>query len=140
GGGGVSVDEHDAAVEVLAASAPPGAGDHERPHRATTPDEDLLAGAGAIEVLRRGLAVTPELRTGIALTAALAGVSALGRLAVPVLIQQILDRGVLGPSGYRPGFVIAACSVVAVLIGILYLISRATFLRLVAAAEATLKG
>jgi ATP-binding cassette, subfamily B, bacterial len=134
------LDDHDAAVEALAATAHPGSSDHERPHPEPTPEEDLLAGAGAIEVLRRGLRATPELRTGIALTAALAVVSAIGKLAVPVLIQQILDRGVLGDDGHRPGFVAATCVGVGVLIALLYLVSRGAFLRLVRAAEASLLG
>ena len=91
-------------------------------------------------VLRRGLAVTPELRQGLLLTVALAVLTAAGKLAIPILIQQILGRGVLGDEGYRPGFVAAACAFAAVLTIVLYLVSRATFLRLVRAAEASLLG
>jgi ATP-binding cassette subfamily B protein len=138
--GSERLDDHDAAVEALAATAHPGSSDHERPHPEPTPEEGALAGAGAIEVLRRGLAATPELRVGLVLTAALAVVTAIGKLAVPVLIQQILDRGVLGDAGYRPGFVAATCIGVGVLITVLYVVSRAAFLRLVRAAEASLLG
>ena len=134
------LDDHDAAVEALAATAHPGSSDHERPPPEPTPEEGELAGAGAMEVLRRGLAATPELRTGLVLTAALAVVTAVGKLAVPVLIQQILDRGILGDQGYRPGFVATACVAVGVMIALLYLVSRAAFLRLVRAAEASLLG
>jgi putative ABC transport system ATP-binding protein len=133
-------DAHEAAVAVLTDSSPPGSHDHERTHRAATPEETVLQGAGALSVLRRGLAVTPELRQGLALTAVLAVVTAGGKLAVPILIQQILDRGVLGAAGYRSGFVAVSCIAVAVLIVVLYLASRATFLRLVRAAEASLLG
>ncbi|MFZ6005014.1 MAG: ABC transporter ATP-binding protein [Actinomycetota bacterium] len=133
-------DAHDAALSVLAETSPPGSHDHERAHRAPTPEETALQDAGAISVLRRGLAVTPELRQGLVLTAVLAVATAAGKLAVPILIQQILDRGVLGSDGYRPGFVAIACSGVAVLIVGLYGASRATFLRLVRAAEASLLG
>lgn len=133
-------DEHDPTIEVLTASSPPGSHDHERSHRAPTPEEDALAGASAVEVLRRGLAVTPELRQGLLLTAVLAVVTAAGKLAVPVLIQQILDRGLLGDDGYRPGFVAAWCASAALLIIGLYWVSRGTFLRLVRAAEASLLG
>ena len=59
--------------------------------------------ARAMEVLRRGLAVSPELRTGIAFTIAMAVATAIGRLVTPVLIQQILDKGVSGSAGFRPG-------------------------------------
>jgi ATP-binding cassette subfamily B protein len=133
------IDGHDATVDVLAMGHP-GSSDHERPHRDATPEEDALADAGAVQVLRRGLAVTPELRQGLALTALLAVATAAGKLAVPVLIQQILSRGVLGHSGYRPRFVAAACAAAAVLIAVLYIVSRAAFYRLVRAAEASLLG
>jgi ABC-type multidrug transport system fused ATPase/permease subunit len=134
------IDEHGATVDVLADALPPGTHDHERAHRMATPEEDQLQDAGALAVLRRGLAVTPELRDGLVLTAVLAVATAAGKLAVPVLIQQILDRGVLGPQGYRAGFVNVACVGTGVLIVALYGVSRATFLRLVRAAEASLLG
>jgi putative ABC transport system ATP-binding protein len=130
----------DAVVDVLTDAAPPGSHDHERRHPDMTAEEEALHDAGAVAVLRRGLAVTPELRQGLVLTALLAVATALGKLAVPVLIQQILDRGVLGDAGYRPAFVAAACAGTALLIIGLYFVSRATFLRLVKAAEASLLG
>jgi putative ABC transport system ATP-binding protein len=134
------LDDHDAALEVLADSCPPGSGDHERTHREHTPEEEALGSAGAVEVLRRGLVATPELRQGILLTVVLAVLTAAGKLAVPILIQQILDRGVLGDGGYRPTFVAAACGSVALLIVVVYLVSRRTFLRLIRAAENSLLG
>ena len=133
-------DDLDAVVDVLTDAAPPGSHDHERRHPDQTEEEDALRDAGAIAVLRRGLAVTPELKQGLILTAVLAVATALGKLAVPILIQQILDKGVLGDDGYRPGFVAAACLGTALLTIGLYFISRATFLRLVRAAEASLLG
>jgi len=133
-------DERGAAVAALAESSPPGSHDHERSHRGATPDEAALADAGAVAVLRRGLAVTPELRQGLLLTALFAVVTATGKLAVPILIQQVFDRGVLGDAGYRGAFVTASCAAIAVLILLLYVAGRATFLRLVRAAEASLLG
>ena len=138
--GDPGLDAHGAAVEALAAAGPPGSSDHERVHREPTPEEDALLGAGAIELLRRGLVATPELREGVMLTLVLAVLTAAGKLAVPILIQQILDRGVIGDAGYRPGFIAAACSGVAVLTIGVYLVSRTTFLRLIRAAEASLLG
>ena len=64
-----------------------------------------VEGAPPLDVLRRGLQATPELRQGVGFTAALAVAAAAGKLAVPVLVQQTLDRGVLGPEGFRPAFV-----------------------------------
>jgi len=90
---------------------------------------------GAVAVLRRGLAATPELRTGLAFTVGMAISSGAGRLAVPVLIQQILDRGVLGDAGFRPGFVYPACLVAVAVVAGLFVLARATYLRLIRTAE-----
>ncbi len=90
---------------------------------------------GAMAVLRQGLAATPELRTGLAFTVGMAISSGGGRLAVPVLIQQILDRGVLGQDGFQPGFVYPACAVAVVIIVGLFALTRATYLRLIRTAE-----
>jgi ABC-type multidrug transport system fused ATPase/permease subunit len=90
---------------------------------------------GAIAVLRRGIAATPELKVGIAFTVGMAVSSGAGRLAVPVLIQQILDRGVLGDDGFQPGFVYPACAVAVVAILGLFALARATYLRLIRTAE-----
>ena len=107
-------------------------------------DDELLAPPpeldGAIAVLRRGLAATPELKIGLVATVGMAIGSGGGRLAVPVLIQQILDRGVLGDDGFRPGFVYPACVVATVVVIGLFWLSRATYLRLIRAAENSLYG
>jgi ABC-type multidrug transport system fused ATPase/permease subunit len=49
--------------------------------------------------IRRGLALSPELRTGLAGTLALALVAMVGRVAVPVAVQQVIDRGLRAPGG-----------------------------------------
>ncbi len=95
---------------------------------------------GAIAVLRAGLASTPELKVGLLFTVGMAIGSGGGRLAVPILIQQILDRGVLGDQGFRPGFVYPACAVAVVVVVGLFWLSRATYLRLIQAAENSLFG
>jgi len=128
-------DPYDDGREEL---VPPGMVDNEPHRRPTSPGEVHVLDAGAVEVLRRGLAATPELRQGIALTLVMAAVLAAGKLAVPVLIQQILDRGVLGDGGFRPGFVYPACAAAAAFVATLYLVGRATYLRLVRTAEASL--
>lgn len=48
---------------------------------------------GAMETVRRGLALSPELRVGLGVTGLLALGSTAGRVVVPVLVQQVLDRG-----------------------------------------------
>jgi len=90
---------------------------------------------GAVAVLRRGLAATPELKAGLAFTVGMAVSSGAGRLAVPVLIQQILDRGVLGDDGFRPEFVYPACALAVAAIAALFVLARATYLRLIRTAE-----
>jgi putative ABC transport system ATP-binding protein len=95
---------------------------------------------GAIGVLRRGLAVSPELRAGIVFTALMALATAVGKIAVPVLIQQTLDRGVLDDNGFNGRFVFAACALTFLIVAGVYAASRATYRRLVRATENTLYG
>jgi putative ABC transport system ATP-binding protein len=129
-----------AAYDLLAGTVPPGELDEPRPRPAPTPEEDRIRTARPVAVLRRGLRATPELRSGLGFTIALALAQAGGKLAVPVLVQQVLDRGVLGPEGFRPEFVYPACAFTALLVIGLYVVSRATYLRLVGASEASLLG
>jgi len=95
---------------------------------------------GAIGVLRRGLAVSPELKAGIVFTALMALATAVGKLAVPILIQQTLDRGVLDEGGFNGRFVFGACALTFVIVVAVYVASRATYRRLVRATENTLYG
>lgn len=54
--------------------------------------------AGGIEIIRRGLALTPAIRKGLGLTILLAVLSTVGGSVVPVLIQRTVDSG-LGDGG-----------------------------------------
>jgi putative ABC transport system ATP-binding protein len=130
---------HRAAHDALAESAPAQARDEftERVYEAFE-DDEATDSTGALRVLRRGLAASPELRTGIKATIVFAIVGAAGKLAIPVLIQIILDRGVIGDAGYRPVFVPVLCAIAAVLTIIVLNISRITYFRLVKAAEQAL--
>ena len=91
---------------------------------------------GALAVLRRGLRESPELRRGLGYTLVFALFGALGQLLVPVLIQQILDRGLA--SGFSPRFVYTACGLAGVGIVFVYIASRTAFGRMVTASEAAL--
>jgi putative ABC transport system ATP-binding protein len=51
---------------------------------------------GAAATIGRGVKVVPELRAGLGLTVALAVVGALGRVTVPITIQQAVDKGLHG--------------------------------------------
>ncbi|HET8659242.1 MAG TPA: ABC transporter ATP-binding protein [Micromonosporaceae bacterium] len=81
--------------------------------------------------LRRGLALSPELRTGLAGTLGLAVVSMAGRVAVPVAIQQAVDRGLRAPGGPDLDtvvtIVLATCGVLAVTTVCGYLMMRRLF-------------
>jgi ATP-binding cassette subfamily B protein len=103
-------------------------------------DEVETASVSATEVLRRGLAVSPELRTGIVFTIMMAVATAVGRLVVPVLIQQILDKGVNGTEGFRPGFVLGASAIALVIVLVVVTLARATYIRLVKSAELMLRN
>ncbi|GGN04352.1 ABC-type multidrug transport system fused ATPase/permease subunit [Actinoplanes campanulatus] len=58
-----------------------------------------MSDVGTLSTLRRGLALSPELRTGLAGTIALAVLQMAGRVSVPVAVQQCIDHGINGPSG-----------------------------------------
>jgi putative ABC transport system ATP-binding protein len=102
------------------------------------PEEDTHAEVGeakALTVLRRGLAMSPQLAAGVKVTIAMALTMAVGRLAVPILVQQIVDRGIGSDEGFRPGFVYGACAVAAIVVIAVALLARFTYLRLVRNAE-----
>ena len=54
---------------------------------------------GTMATVRRGIALSPELRPGLLGTLALALVSMAGRVAVPIAVQQGIDRGIRAPGG-----------------------------------------
>ncbi|NUR90707.1 MAG: ABC transporter ATP-binding protein, partial [Nonomuraea sp.] len=47
----------------------------------------------ALGVIRRGLSLTPEFRKGLAVTLMLAVVATVGKIIVPVAVQQTIDTG-----------------------------------------------
>jgi ATP-binding cassette, subfamily B, bacterial len=59
---------------------------------------------GAWSTFRRGVALSPELKDGFWGTLALAVLSTLGRVVVPVAVQQTLDHGVNASGGPDMGF------------------------------------
>ena len=54
---------------------------------------------GAWQTIRRGVELSPELREGIGGTFAFAVASTLGRVVVPIAVQQTLDRGLDAAGG-----------------------------------------
>ncbi|HXH58003.1 ABC transporter ATP-binding protein [Iamia sp.] len=95
---------------------------------------------GSVDAFRRIVAEMPELKVGVGLSAGLALATSAGRVVVPILVQQVLDRGILGPDGYRPGFVAATTAVGVVAVLGFWLLGRVTLARLTRAVEAGLAG
>src|SRR5262249_9079012 len=81
-----------------------------------------------MQVLRRGLAATPELREGFPVTALLAIIGGGGRIVVPVLVQQVLDKGLA--NGVQMDLVIRLCAIAAVIVVISAIAVRLTHVRL----------
>jgi putative ABC transport system ATP-binding protein len=101
-------------------------------------DEDLVPEhlRGTRSVLARGLRESPELRTGLALTAVISLAATAASLVVPILIQQIFDHGFT--DGFDPTFVFTICGLaLALLIGA-YLAGRVAGRRLARTSERAL--
>ncbi|HEY2965630.1 MAG TPA: ABC transporter ATP-binding protein [Actinomycetota bacterium] len=101
-------------------------------------DEDLVPEhlRGTRSVLARGLRESPELRTGLALTAVISLAATAASLVVPILIQQIFDHGFT--DGFDPTFVFTICGLaLALLIGA-YLACRVAGRRLARTSERAL--
>lgn len=94
--------------------------------------------SGALKVLRRGLADSSEMRKGLGYTIAMAMFYSIGSLMVPILMQQILDKGLA--KGFRPTFVYTACAIASVAVIFVYIAGRTTFSRMVMASESALKS
>ncbi|GIM96385.1 ABC transporter ATP-binding protein [Paractinoplanes toevensis] len=86
---------------------------------------------GTLATVRRGIALSPELRPGLAGTIALALVQMGGRVAVPIAVQQGIDHGIRGADGPDLGFVVevVAFTFVALVISTIagYLMTRRLF-------------
>ncbi len=54
---------------------------------------------GAWATLKRGLALSPEFRAGLPVTLLLAFGATVGRVLVPIAVQQTIDDGLMGPDG-----------------------------------------
>lgn len=93
----------------------------------------------ALRLLRRGLAASPELRKGAALTLALAMVAGGGRVVTPVLVQQTIDRHVTGDTARLQGMLLLAGTGLALILVAAWA-ARTTSQRLATASERALCG
>lgn len=94
--------------------------------------------ASAWQVLRRGAELSPELTRGIWVTLALAVLATLGRVAVPVAVQQIVDNGIATDGGPDTSFVAWAVAATAVALLVTGVCSALMTARLFGAAESGL--
>jgi putative ABC transport system ATP-binding protein len=72
----------------------------------------------AVGAIGRGLDEAPVLRQGLGVTWLIAAVGAGGRVVVPIVVQQAIDRGIVGQDEVRIGFIVwcAAIGVAAQLV------------------------
>ena len=86
---------------------------------------------GAMETIRRGVAISPELTEGIRATFLLAIVASCGQVVVPIAVQQTLDRGLNGPGGPDATFVawmgVVCAAAIAVTSGASFLMTSRLF-------------
>ena len=100
--------------------------------------DDETPSIGAAAVMRRGIKVSPELRAGLGITVMMALTAAIGRLIVPILVQLVLDNGVLSDEGYRAGYVWTVSLIALAIVVVVAAASRVALLRLVDMAETVL--
>ncbi|MEM9132835.1 MAG: ABC transporter ATP-binding protein [Actinomycetota bacterium] len=107
------------------------------PGERSTPDVES-APDGALRVLRRGLARSPELRRGLAVTVAMGLSIAVSKLTIPVLIQRAIDRDRLPDGSVDLTYVWTLAAIAAVVILIAGFVTWVTQRRLVDRAETAL--
>jgi ATP-binding cassette subfamily B protein len=91
----------------------------------------------AMEILRRGLRGSPELRQGIRVTVLFALLSALARLVLPILIQQAIDGG-FNQGEVNVGFIVRAALAAGAVVLVIYGLTTQTYRRVIETAENTL--
>ncbi|MBK9178070.1 MAG: ABC transporter ATP-binding protein [Acidimicrobiales bacterium] len=102
-------------------------------------DRHAREGLRALDVLRRGWRASPELRHGLGGTVALALVGGAGRVVTPVLLQQMIDRGIAADE-VRAGVIALLGGLGALVVLIAAAANRATQRRLASTGEAALWG
>ncbi len=102
-------------------------------------DLEGIEGVGALNVLKRGLNASPELKAGVSLTALMALAVAGGKLLVPLTIKEVLDRGIT-TNGVNVNSVMLF-SLAAMFLSIAGMaLGKATYYRLAKTAENVLMG
>jgi ATP-binding cassette subfamily B protein len=104
----------------------------------TTDALGSIAAASGLSVwatLREGLRVSPEILQGVKVTLALAVVAAVGRIVVPIAVQQTVDTGILAPGGVDTTRVVALVLVAALVLVVAGLSSAFVNVRLFRSTE-----
>ena len=91
----------------------------------------------ALDTLKRGLSLSPEFAKGLWLTLAFAVIATVGKVVVPIAVQQIIDNGIAGQGGPDLGFV---ARMVAVCAGLLVVTMISSYLMNVRLYRATESG
>ncbi len=89
----------------------------------------------AMQTIRRGIELSPELTDGLRGTLAFAVLSTLGRIVVPVAVQQVIDKGVNAPAGPDLRFVGVVVTIAAVAVLVTSLATYKMTYRLFTSAE-----
>ncbi len=97
-----------------------------------------VASRSVTATLRRGVALSPELVDGFGVTVLLSVVSTIGRIVVPIAVQQTTDRGLLAPDGAKPGLVVAMVVLAGLGVGLTAVTSYITNVRIFRATESGL--
>jgi putative ABC transport system ATP-binding protein len=90
---------------------------------------------GALSTLRRGLRLSPEFRAGLAGTLGLALIATVGRVVVPIAVQQTIDRGLRPGAGSDVAFIRTAVLVCAAVVLLTALSAYAMNVRLYKTSE-----
>src|SRR5262245_16332724 len=94
----------------------------------------------ALDTVRRGLSLSPELRRGLAGTLALGLASTAGKVAVPVAVQQGIDTALRAPGGPNLGRIVAIAALTAALSAGTARLGYLRNVRLYTASETALAG
>ena len=90
------------------------------------------------KTIRRGLSLSPELRVGLGGTLALSVIAMVGRVAVPIAVQQVIDRGLRAPGGPDVGVVVTIVATTVVVLAITTMCSYLMMRRLFTVSETAL--
>lgn len=99
---------------------------------------EATSSLGTWATLRRGLDLSPELRRGLGVTLALAAVTTVGRVVVPLVVQQTTDHGLLAEGGVDAALVWRYCLLALVAVALTAVCAYGVNVRLFRASESGL--